>query len=104
MSREDVKSDELKRRALRLARKGESRKAALALRERASLVDDAASWVMAGAMFQRANRQEDALAALRQGMWMHERAGSLGRARSVATLVERLDPSDKLARKLRRPL
>jgi hypothetical protein len=93
-------ADLLKRRAHKLASKGELRKAALALRERAALVGDAASWVMAGAMLRRARRDEEAIAALRHGMWLHERAGASARARSVAKLLGELDPQDRLAQRI----
>lgn len=97
-------SDLLKRRAHKLAGKGEYRKAALALRERAALVGDAASWVMAGAMLRRARRDEEAVIALRHGMWLHERGGDLRRARSVAALLEEIEPGStaSFAKKLRR--
>lgn len=95
----DPRDDLLKRRALRLAAKGEYRKAALALRERAALVGDAASWVMAGAMLRRARRDDDAIAALKHGLWLHQRAGSERRARSVARVIAELDPEDRLARR-----
>lgn len=84
------RSDSLKRRAHKLASKGEYRKAALALRERAAIVEDGASWVMAGAMLVRASRGDEAIAAFRQGMWHHERTGFLGRARSVERVLEKL--------------
>ena len=101
MSRDDDRgeplSDEpaaiLLRRARRLARNGEHRKAALALRERAALSDDAATWGMAGARWARARRSEDALAALRHGMWLHQKAGSPARARVVARIIRELDPN-----------
>lgn len=95
----DGQDDLLKRRALRLAARGEYRKAALALRERAALVGDAASWVMAGAMLRRARREDEALVALRQGLWLHHRAGAARRARSVARVIVQMDPSDMLARR-----
>lgn len=97
-------SDLLKRRAHKLASKGELRKAALALRERAALVGDAASWVMAGAMLRRARRDEEAVTALRQGLWLHERSGELLRARSVAKILEEIEPGStaSFAKKLRR--
>jgi adenine deaminase len=46
---------------------------------------------MAGAMWAKARRQEDALAALRHGMWLHQRAGSAARARVVARIVRELE-------------
>ena len=81
-------SDHLKRRAIRHASRGDLRKAVVALRERAALVDDGASWVMLGAMLKRAGRRDEAHAALRTGLFHHRRAGASGRARSVARLME----------------
>jgi hypothetical protein len=96
------KAELLKRRADRLASKQEFRKAALALKERAALVGDAVSWVLAGAMLRRAHRDEEAIAALRHGMWLHERAGDVRKARAVARVIERLDPSDRAVRRYAR--
>ncbi len=96
MSRDDDPAAILLRRARRLAKNGEHRKAALALRERAGLVDDPAAWVMAGAMWARARRSDDALAALRHGMWLHQRVGSVARARVVARIIRDLDPNANL--------
>ena len=95
----DASDDLLKRRALRLAAKGEYRKAALALRERAAVLGDAASWVMAGAMLRRAGRDGDAIAALKHGLWLHQRAGAALRARSVARVIAELDPADAVAKR-----
>ncbi|MFO0685769.1 MAG: hypothetical protein U0234_27170 [Sandaracinus sp.] len=81
----------LLRRARRLAKNGEHRKAALALRERAAITDDPATWVMAGAMWARARKNDDAIAALRHGMWLHQRAGSPARAKVVARILRELD-------------
>jgi hypothetical protein len=92
----------LLRRARRLAADGDLRKAALALRERCAIVGDAASWVLAGAMWARAGRRDDAVAALREGMWLHQRAGSTPRARVVAELITRIDPSATGLDRLRR--
>ena len=96
----DDREETLKRRALKLARKGEYRKAAIALRERAALVADAASWGMVGGMRARARRPEDAVAAYRQGMWLHQQNGAPRRARTVAKLIAEIDPHDRAALKL----
>lgn len=90
------KADVLIRRARKLASKGEFRKAALALRERAALLGDAASWVMAGAMLHRARRDDEAIVALRHGMWLHERAGDPRKAGAVARVLGPLDPTDRM--------
>jgi hypothetical protein len=96
------KADLLIRRARKLASKGELRKAALALRERAALVGDGASWVMAGAMLARARREDEAIVALRHGMWLHERAGEPRKARAVARVLGPLDPNDRMVRRYAR--
>jgi hypothetical protein len=96
-SQHDSLSDILKRRAVRHARKGDYRKAALALRERVAIAGDAASWVALGDMLRRARRIPDALAALRQGMYLHRRAGADGRVRTVARMIVALDPWDAKA-------
>lgn len=84
----------LTRRARRHAKRGDYRKAALALRERVALTGDAASWVALGDMLRRAHRIPEALTALRQGMYLHRRAGAMGRARTVARMIVALDPWD----------
>lgn len=90
----------LKRRAARFARKGDYRKAALALRERVALRGDAASWVALGDMLRRARRTPEALTALRQGLYLHRRAGAVGRARTVARMIVALDPWDAKAARM----
>ena len=89
----------LRRRARRLARQGELRKAALALRELTALCDDAATWVMLGDMLRRARRDEEALQALREGLWRHRQAGSDLRARTVARMILTLQPGDPKAQR-----
>ena len=90
----------LRRRAQRLASKDEPRKAALALRELTARTDAAAHWVLLGDMLRRARRPDEALAALREGLWRHRQAGALGRARTVAALVLALDPTDSQAQRV----
>ena len=92
--REDTLEDILKRRARRHAGKGDYRKAAIALRERAGLVGDAASWVALGDMLRRARREREAVSALKQGMYLHRQAGAVGRVRTVARMIVALDPWD----------
>lgn len=90
----DSKEQILKRRARRFARKGDYRKAAVALRERAAIANDAASYVALGDMLRRARRVSDALLALKQGMYLHRRNGARGRVRTVARMIVALDPWD----------
>jgi cytochrome c-type biogenesis protein CcmH/NrfG len=80
----------LRRRARRHARKGEHRKAALALRELCAREGDAASWTLLGDMWRRARRLDDALAALEQALWLHKRAGADRRAQTVSRLIDQL--------------
>lgn len=96
-SQEHGRADLLKRRAQRLARKGEYRKAAIALREHAALSGDACAWVALGDMLRRAHRTPEAIRALRQGMYLHRQAGAEGRARTVARMIVALDPWDARA-------
>ena len=91
--------DVLCRRACRYARSGEFRKAALALKELASQHQEAALWVRLGSMLVRAHREDEAVDALKRGLWLHRQAGADGRARTVARLIHGMVPSDaKIAR------
>lgn len=92
----------LGRRARRLARKGQYRKAALALRQLAALTQEPAHWVAMGAMFARARRVAEAIDALRQGLWLHRQRGAAARARTVARMIVALDPQDVRAARLAR--
>ena len=95
--RHDTREEILKRRARRHARRGEFRKAALALRERAGLIGDAPSWVALGDMLRRARREREALDALKQAMYLHRQNGASGRVRTVARMIVALDPWDTKA-------
>ena len=89
----------LRRRARRLADKGDARAATLALRELVALEGDAKSWALLGAMCARARRATDAIHAFKQALWLHRQAGADRRARTVARLLVTLLPHDeKLAR------
>ncbi len=100
MANQDDRVDILKRRAHRHARKGDYRKAALALRERVAVSGDAAAWVALGDMLRRARRIPEAITALRQGMYLHRKAGASGRVRTVARMIVALDPWDAKAARL----
>jgi hypothetical protein len=81
--------DPLVRRAIRLARKGEHRKAALALRELVSLHPSAANWSKLGVRLLQAGRHDQALDALKQGVWLHRQTGFVGRAEALRAWVDR---------------
>jgi Flp pilus assembly protein TadD len=84
----------IERRARKLERKGEFRKAALALRKLAGNSGEPKHWVALGNLWRRARRRDQALDALRQGMFLHKRRGSSERARTVARMILELDPAD----------
>lgn len=95
-------SQVLKRRAQRFARRGDYRKAALALRERCALTGDASAWVALGDMLRRARKPREAVTALKQGLYLHKQAGAQGRARTVARMIVALDPWDVKTAKIAR--
>lgn len=84
-----VEFDPLRRRCIRLAKRGEFRKAAIALAELAHREQDAASWVRLGVMLLRAGKRAAAVDALKQGLWLHRRARDAKRAGVVAVLIGR---------------
>lgn len=89
----------LRHRATRLARKGEFRKAVLALREAAALDPSGASFVRLAHGLLLAERRDEALHALRQAMYCFRHDDQRGRARTVASLILKLDPADRNARR-----
>lgn len=87
----------LRKRAHRHARKGNFRKAVVALRQLAALDGRPAHWVALGDALRRARREREAIRALHQGLFLHSRAGADARARSVAQLILEMDPTDRVA-------
>lgn len=87
----------LRRRAHKHARKGNFRKAVVALRQLAALDGRPSHWVALGDALRRARKEREAIRALHQGLFLHSRAGSDARARSVAQLILALDPTDPVA-------
>ncbi|MBO6940318.1 MAG: hypothetical protein JJ863_35420 [Deltaproteobacteria bacterium] len=87
----------LRRRAHKHARKGNFRKAVVALRELTALDGRPAHWVALGDALRRARKEREAIRALKQGLFLHSRAGADARARSVAQLILELDPTDRVA-------
>jgi Flp pilus assembly protein TadD len=84
-----VHRDPLLARSLRLCRKGEYRKASVALRQLVSRTRCAAHWTRLGLVLLQAGRDARALDALKQAKWLHERAGYPGRARAIEPWLER---------------
>lgn len=89
----------LRRRAHRHVRKGDFRKAVVALRQLAALGGEARYWVALGHVLSRANKYSEAVEAWKQGLWLHKQSGADGRAATVAKLILALDPSDRTALK-----
>jgi hypothetical protein len=91
------RASELRGKALRSARRGEWRKAALSLRELVALEDRASDWVRLGHALAQAGREGESLAAYRQGLFRHRRDGAPRRARTVARLILAACPGDPTA-------
>lgn len=90
----------LRRHAVRHAKRGDSHKALVALRQAVALRGEARDWVTLGDALARAGRLDGALDALRQGLYLHRRAGAEGRARTVARMIVALDPLDAKAARI----
>lgn len=102
MERRELANDRvsvLRRRAARFSRRGEPRKAVLALREAASLDPSGSSYVRLAHALLSIGRRDDALRALRQALYCFRHDAMRGRARTVAKLVLTLDPADEGARR-----
>jgi len=87
----------LRRRARKLARRGDFRKAARTMRDVVALGGEARAWVRLGHLLSRMRRGDQAVDALKQGLYLHRRAGAELRARTVAQMILRLDPSEPCA-------
>jgi len=89
----------LNHRAARLLRRGETRKAALVLREAASLAADGPSFVRLAWVLERLGKRDEALRALKQALFRFRHEDQRGRARTVARMILKLDPADASARR-----
>lgn len=82
----------LLRRARRCVRKGDERKALVALREAClSAGNDARLWALYGSQCWRARKVDEALHAMRQALWFRERSRDEKRARVVRALIARIE-------------
>jgi Flp pilus assembly protein TadD len=91
------KADVLTARARRSMRKGEPRKAMLALREAVALDPSAARFTRFGVLLGQLGRTAEAVEALKQALFLFRSAGERGRARTVARLILSLDPAEPSA-------
>ena len=79
------------RRALRLRRRGQARKAWLLLREACQRqASDARLWTLYGVECARLGKRDCAEKALGQAVWLRQRARQTARARTTQGLLERL--------------
>ena len=74
-------------RTRRLRRRGEYRKAAIALRQLLFREPSAARWVQLGYLLARAGRFAQSLDAYKQGQYLHEKAGHRRKAEAVTALI-----------------
>ena len=83
----------LVRRALRFQRKGEARRAFVALREAALGNDRSARlWTLYGVQCARMGRLDAATQALSHAVWLRERSGEDAKARVTRSLIDRMCP------------
>lgn len=88
---EDPRVGQLARRALRLRRQGEFRKAANAYGELTSVEPHASRWwVLLATTLATSGRADDARKALRQATYLLRQRGASARARSVQALEDRI--------------
>ena len=93
------KAPSLERRAMRLLRRGDLRKAAMTLREAVALNPCGASYTRLGYALMRAGRSDDAVRALKEALYCFRHEDMRGRARTVARMILALDPQDATAQK-----
>jgi Flp pilus assembly protein TadD len=88
LEREDV----LIRRAQRLSRRGDDRKAMLAAREACfASPKNARLWALYGALCFRARRRDDALHAFGQSLWIRQRAKDQRRVAVLEKLIRQVE-------------
>ena len=86
----ETREQSLLNRARRHRRRGEHRKAMLALREACySASRDARLWTLYAMSCVRAGRADDCAQALRQALWLRERENDDARARVTRSLIDR---------------
>jgi Flp pilus assembly protein TadD len=89
----------LERRAMRMLRRGDARKASITLREATALNPSGAAFTRLGYALSLAGKKNDALQALKQALYLFRHDHMRGRARTVARMILALDPADATAQK-----
>jgi hypothetical protein len=87
------------RRALRMLRKGDVRKAVMTLRESSALDPSGASYTRLGYALMCAGKSDEAVLALKHALYCFRHDDMRGRARTVARMILQLDPQDATASK-----
>ena len=86
-----TREERLLARARRARKRGENRRAMMALREAVCLhSDDARLWTLYAAQCLRAGRRDEAVQALRQAAWLRQRGHDTERARITRLLLEQV--------------
>ncbi len=88
-----------RRRAERLLRRGEARKAILMLRENAAREPSGATYAWLADGLLRLGKRDEALAALKQALYCFRDTASRGRARAITRFILTLDPQFRFSRK-----
>lgn len=86
-------------RARRFLRKGEQRKATLALREAVALDPCSVRFTQLGALLGKVGRPREAIEAFKQALFLFRSHGARGKARTVAHLILALDPAEPSAQR-----
>jgi Flp pilus assembly protein TadD len=89
----------LHRRAMRMLRKGDARKAVMTLREASALDPSGASYTRLGHALICAGKRDEAVLALKHALYCFRHDDMRGRARTVARMILQLDPQDATAQK-----
>jgi Flp pilus assembly protein TadD len=89
----------LHRRAMRMLRRGEARKAVMTLREASALEPSGAAYTRLGHALICAGKKDEAVLALKHALYCFRHDDMRGRARTVAHMILALDPRDATAQK-----
>lgn len=88
---ETDRANELVRQAASFRRRGQTRKALLSLRQACYLDESrAVNWMIYGDLARRAGRRDEAERAMKQALWLRQRAGDAPRANVIRRLLLQL--------------
>lgn len=88
---DDLMEGSLERRARRMRRRGEHRRAMITLREAVCRQnEDARLWTLYGAQCMRVGKTQDAERAFTQALWLRQQGRDQARARVTRRILERL--------------